>query len=241
MVDIEPVTLLVSIAIPLLSGAAFCAAQYKAKALANGEAFSTGKFYLTEAVAVVIGLVTYVQTGGVISTTDMLNQLVLMGGYIVLLESSLKIVYRWLAQSPFFVHALGGVPTEKADTVAAVNTPAAAGGILVVADTVATVADQVMKMPEANFRWMCFGQTNEEILSLKNQVMAAEKAGLTNYYVTWNKAGLQFGYFILNGEVYGSGENLKNADPGIVPAPGATILPALGFTDAVVPTTVTPA
>ena len=219
--------LFATVLVPVVTGAIYCGLQYKAKALSSGEDFSTAKLYLTEGVAIAVGLYAFFIGGTPLSNADLFIQVGYYGGIIVAAESVLKIIFRMGTQSPSLVNTLGGVPAGKSDTVAAINTPAAAGGIPV-SDSTAGPTPQVMKMPEANFKWMCDGHSQDDVLGMKQQVMAAEAAGLNHYYVSYKdrQGGI---YMINNGEVYGSGnlvDCLKNAivtEPPIAPAPGSGI------------------
>jgi hypothetical protein len=198
------ITMIVGVITPILMGAFTAALKYKEKNLGNGEQFSDAKFYATLVVAAAIGIVNYFTNGVLVSSVDIQTQLFAYAGVIVLLETGIKLVFRGASQSPAVVTALVGKDAGEA-----------------VKEVIADSGEyeepkRSIIMPEANFRWMTFGHTNEDIVKMKAQVMAAEAAGLKHYYVTWS-GGV---YLIEFGEVYGT--NLQLAYPGIVPAPGAT-------------------
>lgn len=200
----EIVTMIIGVATPIIMGAVYAALKFKEKSLGNGEQFSDAKFYGTLVVAAGIGLVNYLTNGVLISEVDYQTQLAAYTGIIVLTETVIKLIFRTANQSPTVVTALIG--KDAGDAVK--EAIAESGGY--------EEPKRSILMPEANFRWMTFGHSPEDIVKMKAQVMAAEAAGLKHYYVTWS-GGV---YLVEFGEVYGT--NLQLAYPGIVPAPGAS-------------------
>jgi hypothetical protein len=202
------ITLIVGVVTPILMGAFTAALKYKEKNLGSGEEFSDAKFYATIVVAAAIGLVNFFTDGILVSSVDLQTQLFAYAGVIVLLETGIKLVFRGASQSPAVVTALVGKDAGEAVKEVVADSPGGSGGY--------TEPKRTIFMAEANFRWMTFGHSNEDIVKMKAQVMAAEAAGLKHYYVTWS-GGV---YLVEFGEVYGT--NLQLAYPGIVPAPGAS-------------------
>jgi hypothetical protein len=202
----EFIPLIVGVVTPILMGAIAAALKYKEKNLGNGEEFSDAKFYSTLIVAAGIGLVNFFTNGVLISEVDLQTQLMAYTGIIVLTETVIKLFFRAAGQSPTVVTALVGKDAGAAVAQVVEESKASGGEV------------RSIIMPEANFNWMTFGHTPEDVLRMKSQVMAAEEAGLKHYYVTWSNGV----YLIEFGEVYGT--NLQYARPGepnIVPAPGA--------------------